>query len=112
MTTVFCWCDFEYCPCGSGVFECVCNLVGLIFFVQLSPFLVVFFGAIEIASVLIVSRVNWRTDILSCMQFVLHAAQLGVFFLNSFALAEQWQNSERLNFIFFRGEAEFPTYRR
>ena len=36
-------------------------------------------------------------DILSCMQFVLHAGQLGVFFLNNFALAEQWQNSERLN---------------
>ncbi len=44
------------------------------------------------------------------MQFVLHAGQLGVFFLNNFALAEQSQNSERLNFIIFRGETEFPTY--
>jgi hypothetical protein len=49
-----------------------------------------------------------RTDILSCMQFVLHAVQFGVFFLNNFALAEQWQNSERLNFIIFRGKREFP----
>ncbi len=40
MTTVFCWRDFEYCPCGSGVFKCVYDLVGLIFLVQLFPFLV------------------------------------------------------------------------
>ena len=46
-------------------------------------------------------------EILSCMQFVLHAGQVGVFFLNNFALAEQLQNSERLNFIIFRGEREF-----
>ncbi len=38
-------------------------------------------------------------EILSCMQFVLHAGQVGVFFLNNFALAEQLQNSERLNFV-------------
>jgi hypothetical protein len=50
-----------------------------------------------------------RTDILSCMQFVLHAGQLGVLFLNNFALAEQWQNIEQLNFIIFRGEREFLT---
>ncbi len=65
MTTVFCWRDFEYYPCGLGVVKCVCNLVGLIFLVRLFPFLVVFFGAIEIASVLIVSRVNlqkWLRD--------------------------------------------------
>ncbi len=65
MTTVFCWRNFEYCPGGSGVFKCVCNLVGLIFLVRYFPFLVVFFGAIEIASVLIVSRVNlqkWLRD--------------------------------------------------
>ena len=50
-----------------------------------------------------------RTDILSCMQLVLHAGQIGVLFLNNFALVEQWQNSERLNFIIFRGKSEFPT---
>ena len=33
------------------------------------------------------------------MQFVLHAGQVGVFFLNNFALTEQLQNSERLNFV-------------
>ena len=33
------------------------------------------------------------------MQFVLHAGQVGVFFLNNFALAEQLQNIERLNFV-------------
>ncbi len=38
-------------------------------------------------------------EILSCMQFVLHAGQVGVFFLNNFALAEQLQNSEQLNFV-------------
>jgi hypothetical protein len=38
-------------------------------------------------------------EILSCMQFVLHAGQVGVFFLNNFAPAEQLQNSERLNFV-------------
>ncbi len=37
-------------------------------------------------------------EILSCMQFVLHAGQVGVFFLNNFALAEQLQNSEGLKF--------------
>ncbi len=40
-----------------------------------------------------------RMEILSCMQFVLHAGQVGVFLLNNFALAEQLQNSERLNFV-------------
>ncbi len=34
------------------------------------------------------------------MQFVLHAVQFGVFFLKKFALAEQWQNSERLILLF------------
>jgi hypothetical protein len=43
--------------------------------------------------------VIWRMEILSCMQFVLHAGQVGVFFLKIFALAEQLQNSERLNFV-------------
>ncbi len=38
-------------------------------------------------------------EILSCMQFVLHAGQVGVFFLNNFALVEQLKNSERLNFV-------------
>jgi hypothetical protein len=40
--------------------------------------------------------VGWRMEILSCMQFVLHAGQVGVFFLNNFALAEQLQNSEEI----------------
>ena len=45
---------------------------------------------------------------------VLHAVcpacrVVGCLFLNNFALAEQWQNSEWLNFIIFRGKSEFPT---
>ncbi len=48
-----------------------------------------------------------RMEILSCMQFVLHAGQFGVFYLNNFTLAEQWQNSERLNLFIFRCEREF-----
>ena len=45
---------------------------------------------------------------------VLHAVcpacrVVGCLFLNNFALAEQWQNSEWLNFIIFRGESEFLT---
>ncbi len=39
----------------------------------------------------------------------MQGSYLGVFFLNNFALAEQWQNSERLNFIIFRGKREFST---
>jgi hypothetical protein len=42
-------------------------------------------------------------EILSCMQFVLHAGQVGVFFLEQFCscrtVAEQLQNSEWLNFV-------------
>jgi hypothetical protein len=50
----------------------------------------------------------WRTDI------VLHAVcpacrVVRCLFFNNFALAEQWQNSEWLNFIIFRGEREFST---
>ncbi len=38
---------------------------------------------------LLVGGGRWHTEILSCMQFVLHAGQLGVFYLINFALAEQ-----------------------
>ncbi len=41
------------------------------------------------------------------MPVVLHAGQLGVLFLNNFALAEQWQNSERLNFIILEANVNF-----